>query len=74
MIDYQTYRKFHGAATAFSFSRSAKALYDRWPESISNNSYLSEDNFMLLPPEIHGFFLKDKRWGELARARRFRAP
>ncbi|EOO00263.1 putative aaa family atpase protein [Phaeoacremonium minimum UCRPA7] len=62
MIDYQTYRKFHGAATAFSFSRSAKALYDRWPESISNNSYLSEDNFMLLPPEIHGFFLKDKRW------------
>ena len=64
MIDYQTYRKFHSTASAFAFSHTAKALYDQWPDSISNTKTLSEDNLMLLPPDIHGFFLKEKRWGK----------
>ena len=69
MIDYQTYRKFHSTASPFAFSSAAKTLYDHWPESISNTKTLTDDQLMLLPPDIHGFFLKEKRWGK--RTRRF---
>lgn len=72
MIDYRTYRKFHSTAAAFSFSHSVQDVYDKWPAFIDNTSNPSDENLMLLPPEIHGFFLKDKRWGELTHTRTLR--
>jgi hypothetical protein len=68
MIDYQVYRKFHGNADAFMFHEAKPAPFDNWPNEIdvANDSTgeLSPANVMLLPPGIHGFFLKDKKWGE----------
>jgi len=63
MIDYKTYRRFHPNADAFQFSKIALAPFDRWPESIPHNATLDEHIMILLPPVIHGFFLKDKKWG-----------
>jgi hypothetical protein len=64
MIDYKTYRIFHPSAEAFHFSQSSLAPFDRWPEKIPHNATLDDDLIILLPPFIHGFFLKDKRWGK----------
>jgi len=66
MIDYETYRKFHPAADAFYFTRCGVVSFDKWPHAIrATTAELSETDTMLLPPEIHGFFLKDKRWVRL---------
>ncbi|GAB1317958.1 hypothetical protein MFIFM68171_08168 [Madurella fahalii] len=62
MIDYQMYRKFHALADAFSFSTRPAAMFDQWPQEISVTTKLCPSNLMLLPPGIHGFFLKDKKW------------
>jgi hypothetical protein len=75
MIDYQVYRKFHSSADAFSFHESDLAPFDDWPKEIEaaneSTAELSPANLMLLPPGIHGFFLKDKKWGEHNRVRAF---
>jgi hypothetical protein len=63
MIDYKTYRIFHPRAEAFEFSQNSLAPFDRWPEKILHNATLDDDLIILLPPFIHGFFLKDKKWG-----------
>ena len=63
MIDYRTYRRFHPQAEAFQFSGKALAPFDRWPETIPHNATLDKNLIILLPPFIHGFFLKEKKWG-----------
>jgi len=62
MVDYQIYSKFHGAAEAFSFSTKDRAAFDPWPETLSSNVSLSKPHLLLLPPGIHGFYLKEKKW------------
>jgi hypothetical protein len=65
MIDYQMYRKFHSLAAAFVFSPRGVVSFDTWPQQISaTTTTLSPIDTMLLPAGIHGFFLKDKKWGE----------
>ncbi|KAI1111946.1 hypothetical protein F5Y14DRAFT_453540 [Nemania sp. NC0429] len=65
MLDYQTYYKFHASSEAFNFSPHSIAPYDRWPDKISNSSSLQPTELMLLPPGIHGFFMKEKKWVHL---------
>ncbi|KAI0403448.1 hypothetical protein F4802DRAFT_599046 [Xylaria palmicola] len=65
MLDYQTYYKFHPTAEAFKFSNKMKAAYDRWSETIPKNSSLHAIDMILLPPGIHGFFMKEKKWVHL---------
>ncbi|KAK7953074.1 P-loop containing nucleoside triphosphate hydrolase protein [Apiospora saccharicola] len=62
MLDYQVYSKFHSMSEALTFSSKAKASYDKWPESIPNTAQLSPVHRLLLPPGIHGFYLKEKKW------------
>jgi len=64
MIDYQIYHKFHGHADAFRFSNQRVVTFDTWRTDIANTATLSPIETLLLPPGIHGFFLKDKKWGE----------
>jgi hypothetical protein len=66
MIDYQVYSKFHGISEAFQFSTRDQAAYDPWPDTISNKSSLSQTHMMLLPPGIHGFFFKEKKWSKFS--------
>lgn len=63
MLDYQVYSRFHAGSEAFDFSTSRKAPYDRWPVSFPISTKMSDANLILLPPGIHGFFLKEKKWG-----------
>lgn len=65
MIDYQVYSKFHSSSPAFVFSVTEKAAFDTWPEDISNDETLTDDQFLLLPAGIHGFFFKEKKWMNL---------
>lgn len=58
------YRKFHAQAEAFMFLNRRVAPFDKWPEQVEATApELDPVNTMLLPPGIHGFFLKDKKWG-----------
>jgi hypothetical protein len=66
IVDYQTYYKFHQGSEAFSFSNKSKATYDAWPETISNKVQLDKTHMILLPPGIHGFFMKEKKWGKVS--------
>jgi hypothetical protein len=64
MVDYQTYHSFHTYADAFKFSQVKRAIFDNAPEEISAaTAELSAVDTILLPPGIHGFFLKEKKWG-----------
>ncbi|KAK3370368.1 hypothetical protein B0H63DRAFT_315213 [Podospora didyma] len=65
MVDYQIYSKFHINAEAFLFSTKSIADFDRWPESLSYNALLSEPQLILLPPGVHGFYFKEKKWMHL---------
>ncbi|TLS27550.1 hypothetical protein PpBr36_05390 [Pyricularia pennisetigena] len=63
MLDYHVYAKFHALSEAFKFSTKQKSPYDGWPDLVPITSELSDKQVMLLPPGIHGFFLKEKNWG-----------
>lgn len=64
IIDYQMYRMFHNHAEAFKFSACRVVSFDKWPQQIEAiTAELDQISTMLLPPGIHGFFLKDKKWG-----------
>lgn len=63
IIDCQTHIKFHPEADAFVFDHRSKAPHDPWPESIANSKELCNDTMMLLPRDVHGFFLSEKKWG-----------
>ncbi|KAI1379319.1 hypothetical protein F4677DRAFT_464703 [Hypoxylon crocopeplum] len=65
MIDYQVYFKFHSNSDAFVFSKNSKATYDPWPDSIPITATLPQSLKMLLPPGVHGFFVKEKKWVHL---------
>jgi len=66
MIDYSTYRRLHRDAHAFRAAEQPKqpaVPFDPWPYDIDVNSTISEDDLMVLPPDVHGFHLKEKKWG-----------
>lgn len=65
MIDYKTYQMFHHGSEAFKFWAPVFIPFDKRPQriDITITTELSETDIMLLPPGIHGFFLKEKKWG-----------
>lgn len=63
MIDYQTYRKFHQHAVAFTFSKATKHPFDQRRDYFSESNLLQDEDYILMPPQIHGFVLKEKKWG-----------
>ncbi|KAK4245454.1 Fidgetin-like protein 1 [Corynascus novoguineensis] len=67
MIDYKTYHMFHHGSEAFNFLPPVFIPFDKRPQriDITTTTELSETDIMLLPPGIHGFFLKEKKWVHL---------
>ncbi|MCJ1360825.1 MAG: hypothetical protein MMC33_010834 [Icmadophila ericetorum] len=65
MIDYRTYRQFHPGSSPFGVYHTAKEQFDPWPQVIPCDTVLDEMSLILLPAEIHGFPLKDKKWVKL---------
>ncbi|KAH8195787.1 hypothetical protein TruAng_010061 [Truncatella angustata] len=66
MVDYRTYRQMHPTPENFVFRDVAKVAFDRWPETIPCTLETLESNCsVLLPPEIHAFSFKKKKWSSL---------
>jgi hypothetical protein len=62
MVDYGTYRKLHPDAALFSGGRSSREEFDKRPVEILLKEDLDDENLMLLPANVHGFDLKEKKW------------
>jgi hypothetical protein len=62
MIDYSTYRKLHPGAPGFSSAGSSKDGFDKRPAVITLKDDLDGEHMMLLPANIYGFDLKEKKW------------
>jgi hypothetical protein len=62
MIDYGTYRKLHPDALGFSGGGSSKDEFDKRPAVITLKDDLDGEHMMLLPANVYGFDLKEKKW------------
>lgn len=66
MIDHKIYRKMHQYAHAFQFERPTTTYpFDRMPAYLSAEQEPSDTSFLLMPPDIHGFYLNEKKWIQL---------
>ena len=66
MIDHTVYRKMHEYAQAFRFDRPTTTYaFDRMPAYLSADEEPSEMSFLLMSPDIHGFYLSEKKWIKL---------
>lgn len=65
MIDYRTYRRFHPEAPVFDPGRvPPHSIYDRRPAIMQQDGNPSEEDYYMMPPNIHGFVIQDKKWGK----------
>ncbi|CAO2649162.1 Nn.00g101110.m01.CDS01 [Neocucurbitaria sp. VM-36] len=63
MIDHRMYRKMHESARAFQFNEvSIRYPFDRMALSLDNEQKPSDTSLLLLPPDIYGFYLNEKKW------------
>jgi len=62
MVDYKTFRQMHPRASAFSFEARQRVPFDKWAEVIPHNANLHDNDYIILPPQIHGFAFKKKNW------------
>ena len=63
MIDHKIYRKMHEHAQAFIYEKPATTHpFDRMPAYLSVEQEPSETSLLLMPPDIHGFYLNEKKW------------
>ncbi|KAF2239766.1 P-loop containing nucleoside triphosphate hydrolase protein [Viridothelium virens] len=66
MIDHQIYRKMHEHAQAFRFEKPAETHpFDRMPPYLNIEQKPSRVCFYIMPPDIHGFYLNEKKWIKL---------
>jgi hypothetical protein len=66
MIDHKIYHKMHENASAFRFKRPLVAYpFDRMPTYLSTEQEPSGTSILLLPPDIYGFYLNEKKWVHL---------
>lgn len=65
MIDNQTYQVMHPDSKAFEkpyFEQ--KISFDPFPSTIFHDAILDELALILLPANIYGFYMKERKWGE----------
>ena len=66
MIDHKIYRKMHENAQAFNFEKPATTHpLDHMPAYLSAEQEASDMFFPLMAPDIHGFYLNEKKWVKL---------
>ena len=66
MIDYSVYRKMHENAKAFHFEKPLMTHpFDHMSPSLSVEQEPSETDLLLMPPDIDGFYLNEKKWIKL---------
>lgn len=66
MIDDRMYRKMHEIAKAFHFEKPSTTYpYDRLPAYLNVDQEAPDTVFFLMPPDIHGFYLNEKKWIQL---------
>lgn len=66
MIDHSIYRKMHPAALAFDFEKPMTTYpFDHMPASLILEQNPPADSLLLLPPDVHGFYLNEKKWVHL---------
>ncbi|KAL9087728.1 MAG: hypothetical protein Q9165_006495 [Trypethelium subeluteriae] len=64
--NHQIYRKMHENAQAFRFERPADTHpFDRMPPYLDVEQKPTDVCFYLMPPDIHGFYLNEKKWIKL---------
>ena len=61
MIDITTYRKMHPDAKAFSH----RLRDDLGPEKMAQDEPPGGDFLLLLPANVYGFNMQEKKWGTL---------
>jgi hypothetical protein len=66
MVDFRTYRRFHPEGLALRGRYPPTSAYDRRPLTLQQDSVPTEEDFYMMPPNVHGFVIQDKKWGELA--------
>jgi hypothetical protein len=62
MVDYNTYRKLHPYSPLFSGTSRTVYQFDKRPATVGLNEEIADDDIILLPANIHGFDLKEKKW------------
>jgi SpoVK/Ycf46/Vps4 family AAA+-type ATPase len=67
MIDMSTYMKIHKSNPDWEDTdrerrRNAGLRFDTWPDTISNNQQVKDQNLTIMPPNIHGFDFREKEW------------
>ena len=66
MIDHKIYHKMHQYAQAFTFKRPTRThLFDRWPAYLEVEQEPPYLSLLLMPPDVHGFYLNEKKWIKL---------
>ncbi|PVH93720.1 P-loop containing nucleoside triphosphate hydrolase protein [Periconia macrospinosa] len=66
MIDHAIYRKMHENAFAFRFEKPGRThSFDRMPAFLTLEQEPLVESLLLLPPDIHGFYLNEKKWVHL---------
>lgn len=63
MIDHKIYRKMHEHSPAFRFQKPQTTYaFDPFPAYLRTDQEPPDDAFLLMPPDIPGFYLNEKKW------------
>ncbi|ORX99893.1 P-loop containing nucleoside triphosphate hydrolase protein [Clohesyomyces aquaticus] len=62
MIDYATYGRLH---KKLYFPPLSPGPHDKWPKNLSLDMEEVQEQYILLPPNVHAFDMKEKEWRNL---------
>ncbi|KAK3175194.1 hypothetical protein OEA41_002440 [Lepraria neglecta] len=62
MIDHRTFHRIHPDSKAFRFDKPDRLPFDPRPPYVSLEAAGSQDLYLLLPPDTHGFYFTEKKW------------
>jgi hypothetical protein len=63
MIDYAVYKRLHDDDKGPP-PMPVQVPYDPWPIELSINDTLEGDQYLMLPPQMPAFYLKEKEWSK----------
>lgn len=62
MIDYAVYKKMHEHASALDVNHPNVHVYDPWPSRLDPKRIPCNQELMVMPHVVHGFYLIEKQW------------